>query len=128
MAIKKIIKSISISKESEGLINTHLSNYGELSNWVDEQILNNFISDSEMLEKKKQELTEELEEVNKKLLTTSKIDGEEMQFLATAKQRLDRDWSYLPGILNQYYNLFGRRVSEEYFKKRMKDSLNHKNK
>ena len=69
---------------------------------------------------------EELEAINKKLLIQTKIDAKEVQFMGSARVRLDKNWGFLGGILAQYYNLFGKRVSEEYFKKRMSEVLNQK--
>ena len=118
----KVNKSISISRECETIINENFD-YGGFGKWVEEIVFNTFTSDREKIEKELKELNNKKEFLEEQLKERDKIDLKELEFMRSAKERLNKDFSFLEGIIRQYYNLFGVRVTKKYFIKRMNELL-----
>ena len=122
----KNIRSISISQEADEIIKDNFHSR-DFSNWVEERILDELRTDIEKLKLKKGKLLKEVQKIDDSIKDYEVISKDEIKYFEGVKKRLDINPSFISGILKEYYNLFGKRVSREYFYKRMKEALNGNN-
>lgn len=120
MTTIKKVRSVSLSKEATEIIDKYFGKYGDFSKWVEEQLFNNFCSDYERLIERKKTIIIELNKVDDELKHLKEVSKTEVEFMVSADERIKRNPIYLEGILNQYYNMFGQRVTRSYFLTRMK--------
>ena len=122
MATRKKIRSISISEEANEIVNNTFHSR-DFSKWVEDKILEELRTDLERLNLKRGKLLIEIKKIEDEIKSYEKISKEEVDFFKSAKGRLEINPTFILGILKQYYNLFDKRISREYFYKRMNEAL-----
>ena len=116
---KRVTRSISISLEADQIIQENFK-YGQVGRWFEEQLFDTFASNRINIEKELEETKYKMTALQNQLKEMDKITQEEIEFFRSANKRLQRNPTFMKGILNQYFNVFGKRVTEKYFRQRMK--------